>query len=198
MTPASPRINLLGRASVRRLARRRRVVQQAVVTLLVGAGLAAAGVAWHYDQLLQQREHNARDAAMLALWDKRAAEANSLKQSLQGLAKRQAGLQTLAQQQQAVGQGLLELASQMPPGVRLLQWQQEADTLVLMGTATSGDRLAALMQAWSASHWWWRPELVGLAALAPGNAVAPSAQAVDPQAGLSFSLRLTRATGAGP
>ncbi len=195
---SGPRIDLLGRDHVRQMTRRQSLLRQSAAAICIGAVMALAAVAWQYRHLLELRERHAREAQDLARSEKHASQAASLQLALQALAKRHASLQTLAQQQGAGAQALVELASHFPPGLRLTQWQQEADTLVLTGTAISGERLAALIAAWSVpGRAWGSPESVSWTS-APGSTAPASARSNEALPAVLFSLRLTRQAGVLP
>lgn len=196
---AQVRINLLGREELLRIRRRRDLARQGALAATAGAVLAAAFIACHYGQLVQQRQSADADAKAVALLDPPAKEAAALKPLLLRLNQRLAALQALAQQRQVVAQSLIDVAQHLPPGVRLTQLQHEAESLVLTGTAASGERLARLLDAWSVpGRAWGRAELVSVAGV-PVSPSSPSGPSLSPsisppllREAVNFSIRLQR------
>lgn len=178
MTPATFRLNLLGRAELQRRRRRRQLLVQATASVAVGLVVAAGALAWQHDALSQQRERNAAHARELVRLEAVAQEAAALRKTLEAGSQRQRALQGL--QAAAPVQGLVELAHGLPAGVRFKQVQQDGDALLVAGSVASGERLAALMAAWSApERAWQRLELVKVAASTANTASTASASGMS-------------------
>ncbi len=162
------RINLLPHREMRRERRKKEFVGMAVVSAVVGAGLALMAAGFMTQQISAQVARNEFIKKKNAELDEKIAKIANLQSEIEALKARQTAVENLQSDRTLPVHLLDELVARVPEGVQLRSITQTDLKVTLGGIAQSNDRVSDLLnQLAYQTPWMEKPELVEIKALAP-------------------------------
>jgi type IV pilus assembly protein PilN len=155
------RINLLPHREEKRKQRRQSFLAMLVLCVLLGGIVVMIIGAVIANNISTQSARNAVIKAANAKLDEEIKEIASLKQEIDALKARQQAVEDLQSDRNQPVHLLDELVKQVPEGVYLRSFKQEAQRVVLNGYAQSNERVSELLRNLSNnSPWLERPDLI--------------------------------------
>ena len=155
------RINLLPHREEKRKQRRQAFFAMLVLSAIVGGIILMLVGGYVANSIFSQNARNTVIKNANAKLDEDIKEIASLKQEIDALKARQQAVEDLQSDRNQPVHLLNELVKQVPEGVYLRSFKQEAQRVVLNGYAQSNERVSELLRNLSnSSAWLERPDLI--------------------------------------
>ena len=155
------RINLLPHREEKRKQRRQAFVAMMALSALIGGIVLIMVAAFISNNISNQMARNTVIKNANAKLDEEIKEIASLRQEIDALKARQQAVEDLQSDRNQPVHLLDELAKQVPEGVYLRSFKQEAQRVILNGYAQSNERVSELLRNISNnSPWLERPDLI--------------------------------------
>ena len=164
------RINLLPHREERRKQRRQAFFAMLALSALVGGIVLMVVGGFIANSIFSQEARNTIIRNANAKLDLEIKEIASLKQEIDALKARQQAVEDLQSDRNQPVHLLDELVKQVPEGIYLRAFKQEAQRVVLNGYAQSNERVSELLRNLSNnSPWLERPDLIEIRSTALGQ-----------------------------
>ncbi|MBC7574815.1 MAG: PilN domain-containing protein [Herminiimonas sp.] len=164
------RINLLPHREERRKQRRQAFFAMLALSALVGGIVLMVVGGFIANSIFSQEARNTIIRNANAKLDLEIKEIASLKQEIDALKARQQAVEDLQSDRNQPVHLLDELVKQVPEGIYLRSFKQEAQRVVLNGYAQSNERVSELLRNLSNnSPWLERPDLIEIRSTALGQ-----------------------------
>ncbi len=164
------RINLLPHREERRKQRRQAFFAMLALSALVGGIVLMVVGGFIANSIFSQEARNTIIRNANAKLDLEITEIASLKQEIDALKARQQAVEDLQSDRNQPVHLLDELVKQVPEGIYLRAFKQEAQRVVLNGYAQSNERVSELLRNLSNnSPWLERPDLIEIRSTALGQ-----------------------------
>ena len=155
------RINLLPHREEKRKQRRKAFFAMLALSALIGGIILAAGVGFIANSIANQAARNTVIRNANAKLDQEIKEIASLKQEIEALKARQQAVEDLQSDRNQPVHLLDELVKQVPEGIYLRSFKQEAQRVVLNGYAQSNERVSELLRNLTNKATWLEcPDLI--------------------------------------
>lgn len=164
------KINLLPHREEKRQQRKKTFVVMLVAAALVGGLVILAVGGFFASKISDQNQRNDFIKSENAKLDIQITEIASLREEIEALKARQQAVEDLQSDRNQPVYLLDELVKQVPEGVYLKSFKQEAQRLVLNGYAQSNERVAELLRnLGNNSQWLEKADLVEIRASSAGQ-----------------------------
>ena len=155
------RINLLPHREEKRKQRRKAFFAMLALSALIGGIILAAGAGFIANSIANQAARNTVIKNANAKLDQEIKEIASLKQEIEALKARQQAVEDLQSDRNQPVHLLDELVKQVPEGIYLRSFKQEAQRVVLNGYAQSNERVSELLRNLTNNATWLEcPDLI--------------------------------------
>ena len=165
-------INLLPHREAARKLRRDIFNVSLAVSALVGGLMAGIIFLWFQAQIADQQGKNQMLQSEIKRFDEQIKDIAGLESEIAALRARQKAVEDLQADRNLPVHLLTEVVKQLPDGVYISSLKQEGQSVTLVGTAQSNERVSELLRnLGNNTPWFSKPELVeivaGLVTLAP-------------------------------
>lgn len=158
-------INLLPHREATRKRQKEQFFTQLGLSALLGGIICGAVYTWYQGRIADQQARNAFLKQETARLDAEIKDIASLQAEIASLRARQTAVEDLQADRNMPVHLLDELVSELPDGIYLRSMKQENQSVLLMGTAQSQERVSDLLRSLSTkTEWLIKPELVEIVA----------------------------------
>jgi len=155
------RINLLPHREEKRKQRKKAFISMLLLSAALGGAVVLAVGGVIATKISSQNERNEFIKAENAKLDVQIKEVSTLKQEIEALKARQQAVEDLQADRNQPVYLMDELVQQVPEGIYLREFKQEAQRVALHGYAQSNERVSELLRNLSNnSPWLERPDLI--------------------------------------
>ncbi|MBS0308498.1 MAG: PilN domain-containing protein [Proteobacteria bacterium] len=164
------RINLLPHREEKRQLRKKLFVVMLAAAALIGGLVVLAVAGFYAAKIDNQNQRNDFIKGENIKLDAQIKEVATLREEIEALKARQNAVEDLQADRNQPVYLMDELVKQVPEGVYLKSFKQEAQRVVLVGYAQSNDRVSELLRnLGNNSPWLERPELIEIRASSVGQ-----------------------------
>jgi type IV pilus assembly protein PilN len=189
--PAVILINLLPHREAARKRRREAFFTSLGAAAVCGGVIAGGMYLWYAAQISDQQSKNQLLKTEITKLEGQIKEISTLEQEIAALRARQQAVEDLQADRNMPVHLLNELVRQLPDGVYISSLKQDNQTVTIVGTAQSNERVSELLRnLGSNSPWLTRPELVEIVA----GSVALSPRDQRRVANFNMRVRLLRSS----
>jgi type IV pilus assembly protein PilN len=158
-------INLLPHREATRKRRKEQFFTQLGLSALLGGIICGAVYTWYQGRIADQQARNAFLKQESARLDAEIKDIATLQAQIASLRARQTAVEDLQADRNMPVHLLEELVSELPDGIYLRSMKQENQSVLLMGTAQSQERVSDFLRSLSTkTKWLVKPELVEIVA----------------------------------
>lgn len=158
-------INLLPHREAARKKKKEQFYTHLVMSALAGGVICGAVFTWYQGQISSQQERNAFLKTEIAKLDAEIKDIASLQSQIASLRARQTAVENLQGDRNLPVHLLEALVTRLPDGVYLRSMKQENQSVLLVGSAQSQERVSELLRnLGNDSPWLSKPELVEIIA----------------------------------
>src|SRR5690606_1968527 len=162
------RINLLPWREQLREERKQRFLVALGGTLVIAGGLVFLGGQYLDGAIEQQGARNEFIKKEIAVLDARIKEISELKERRQQLLERMKIIQDLQGNRPIIGRIFDQLVRTLPDGVYFTELKRTGQSIAIVGSAESNNRVSSLMRNLDASEWLTAPNLTEVKAVTAG------------------------------
>src|SRR5690606_10440511 len=162
------RINLLPWREQLREERKQRFLVSLVGVLIVAGGLMFLADQYFQNAIERQAARNDFVRQEIAVLDKRIAEIKELRERRQQLLERMKIIQDLQGNRPIIGRIFDQLVRTLPDGVYFTELKRTGQSIAIVGSAESNNRVSSLMRNLDASEWLTAPDLTEVKAVTAG------------------------------
>jgi type IV pilus assembly protein PilN len=158
-------INLLPHREATRKRRKEQFFTQLGLSALLGGIICGAVYTWYQGRIADQQARNSFLKQETARLDAEIKDIATLQAQIASLRARQTAVEDLQADRNMPVHLLEELVSELPDGIYLRSMKQENQSVLLMGTAQSQERVSDFLRSLSTkTKWLVKPELVEIVA----------------------------------
>lgn len=158
-------INLLPHREAARKKQKEQFYTHLVMSALLGGIICGAVFTWYQGRISAQQDRNAFLKAEIAKLDNEIKDIASLQSEIASLRARQTAVENLQSDRNLPVHLLEALVTRLPDGVYLRSVKQESQSVLLVGSAQSQERVSELLRnLGNDSPWLSKPELVEIVA----------------------------------
>jgi type IV pilus assembly protein PilN len=164
------RINLLPHREEKRKQRKKAFVTMLVLSAILGGAVVLAVGGVNATKISNQNQRNEFIKAENAKLDVQIKEVSTLKQEIEALKARQQAVEDLQGDRNQPVYLMDELVQQVPEGIYLREFKQDAQRVAIYGYAQSNERVSEFLRNLSNnSPWLERPDLIEIKATGLGQ-----------------------------
>lgn len=179
------RINLLPHREEKRKQRKKTFITMLLLSAALGAAVVLAVGGVIATKISNQNQRNEFIKAENAKLDAQIKEVSTLRQEIEALKARQQAVEDLQGDRNQPVYLMDELVQQVPEGIYLREFKQEAQRVAIYGYAQSNERVSELLRNLSNnSPWLERPDLIEI------KAATGSGQAKDARKVFEFTINV--------